>query len=232
MKKRFYFLSLFFCNVGFELATAQNVGVVTYMPSVTIGTQVWSSNNLDVTKYRNGDPIPEITDPTQWANLTTGAWCWYNNDYATYGEVYGKLYNWYAVNDPRGLAPVGWHVPSDGEWNKLVKCIDPTADTLCQDCSQSVTAGGAMKEAGTSHWLSPNTGATNSSGFAVLSGGSRYPNGTFNSIGYAGFWWSSTEVSAINTDAWSRYLYYNLAHVLRNYGHSKSLGFSIRLVRD
>jgi uncharacterized protein (TIGR02145 family) len=94
--------------------------------------------NLNVSKYKNGDIIPQVTDGTQWANLTTGAWCWYNNDSATYAATYGKLYNWYAVNDPRGLAPEGWHVPSDGEWNILIKYLDPIADTFCGSrCLQS-----------------------------------------------------------------------------------------------
>ena len=83
--------------------------------SVVIGNQVWTDKNLEVTTYRNGDPIPEVTDPSAWAGLTTGAWCYYNNDPAN-GAIYGKLYNWYAVNDSRGLAPSGWHVPSDAEW--------------------------------------------------------------------------------------------------------------------
>jgi len=111
----------------------------------------------------------------------------------------------------------------------LVKCIDPAADTVCQGCSQSATAGGAMKEAGSSHWLSPNTGATNSSGFAGLPGGARYGLASFYNIGKYGLWWSSTELNT--TSAWSRGLYYSLADVYRN-GNFKTSGFSVRLVRD
>ena len=201
---------------------------VTNLPSVTIGNQIWTSQNLDVTTYRNGDAIPQVTDPTAWANLTTGAWCYYNNDAAN-GPIYGKLYNWYAVNDPRGLAPTGWHVASDAEWNKLVKYIDPTADTTCQSCAQSATAGGAMKETGTSHWASPNTGATNSSGFAGLPGGNRYNDGTFHDIGFNCYWWSSTEYST--TNAWYRYLNYDFSLVARN-DYYKAIGFSVRCLRD
>ncbi len=200
------------------------------LPSFTTSCgQTWTTQNLSVSRYRNGDVIPQVTDATQWQNLTTGAWCWYNNDSATYAATYGRLYNWYAVNDSRGLAPIGWHVPTDAEWNKLVKCIDPSADTVCQNCTQSATAGGAMKEAGTSHWLSPNTGATNSSGFAGLPGGTRVTNGTFYYVGNDGIWWSSTEGST--TYVWNRYLNYNGADVgrLSNY---KTYGFSVRLVRD
>ena len=86
--------------------------------SIVIGNQVWTSQNLDVSTYRNGDTIPEVQNPNVWYYLTTGAWCFYNNDPAN-GPVYGKLYNWYAVNDPRGLAPVGYHIPSDAEWTIL-----------------------------------------------------------------------------------------------------------------
>jgi uncharacterized protein (TIGR02145 family) len=131
------------------------------LPSVTIGTQTWMLRNLDVTTYRNGDPIPEITDQTQWNNLTTGAWCYYNNDSAN-GAIYGKLYNWYAVNDPRGLAPVGYHVPSLAEYILLRDYLGGAS-----------IAGGALKETGTTHWQSPNTGATNSSGFTLLGSGVR-----------------------------------------------------------
>ncbi|MBK9465523.1 MAG: fibrobacter succinogenes major paralogous domain-containing protein [Chitinophagaceae bacterium] len=99
-----------------SLTTPSNTAV--FLPTIVIGTQQWMNNNLDVAFYRNGDPIPQVTDPTAWAGLTTGAWCYYNND-STLGNKYGKLYNWYAVNDPRGLAPQGWHIPSDAEWTAL-----------------------------------------------------------------------------------------------------------------
>src|SRR6478736_2666159 len=89
------------------------------IPQVTIGTQIWMTKNLNVRNYRNGDPIPRVDGPSQWSNLTTGAFCWYNNDTDT-GYIYGRLYNWYAVIDPRGLAPVGWHIPSDSEWTTLI----------------------------------------------------------------------------------------------------------------
>ena len=197
------------------------------LPSVTIGTQIWSSQNLSVATYRNGDPIPQVTDPTTWANLTTGAWCWYNNDSATYAATYGRLYNWYAVNDPRGLAPSGWYVPTDAEWNKLVKYIDAGADTTCQNCSQSSTAGGAMKS--TSVWNSPNTGATNSSGFSGLPGGLRGYDGSFNSVGYGGYWWSASAFGSIY--AWYRGLYYNYSNVYRG-NLNKTVGMSVRVIRD
>jgi uncharacterized protein (TIGR02145 family) len=199
----------------------------TTINSVTIGSQTWSTKNLDVARYRNGDAIPQVTDPAQWSNLTTGAWCWYNNDSATYAATYGRLYNWYAVNDPRGLAPQGWRIPTEGDWNRLAKFIDPGADTTCRYCIQSSSAGGAMKS--TTGWNAPNTGATNSSGFAGLPGGYRYDDGAFDYVGIFGVWWSAGEFDA--SFAWLRYLDYDGANVYRT-NFNKAGGFSVRVVRD
>ena len=192
-------------------------GTIPTGSTVTICAQVWMTKNLDVTTYRNGDAIPQVTDPIQWTNLTTGAWCYYNNDAAN-GPIYGKLYNWYAVNDVRGLAPTGYHVPSDAEWTTLETCL-----------GGSSVAGGAMKEAGLMHWLSPNTGATNSSGFAGLPGGLRDFNGTFKVIGSNGVWWSSTETNT--SYAWYRLLYYDNGVVFSS-NFNKPFGFSVRCLRD
>jgi len=199
------------------------------IPSVTICNQIWTSKNLDVSTYRNGDTIPQVTDSTQWENLTTGAWCYYNND-ASNRPFYGKLYNWYAVNDLRGLAPAGYHVPSDAEWNKLAKCIDPSADTTCQNCIQSATAGGAMKVF-CCIWQSPNTGATNSSGFSALPGGHRsYNNSTnFYGVDFMGYWWSSTQQNTPN--AWYRGLSSGYSGIARFSDH-KTLGQSVRCLKD
>ena len=187
------------------------------LPTIVIGTQQWMEKNLDVLTYRNGDIIPQVTDPTAWAALTTGAWCYYNNDVAN-GAIYGKLYNWYAVNDPRGLAPTGWHVPTDDEWTTL-------STTLGGDA----VAGGKMKVAGTTRWTTPNTGATNESGFAGLPGGSRNGDGTFNGVGGSGYWWSSTEAST--TYAWGRFLSCGSGSIYRGNGDKKG-GFSVRCLRD
>jgi uncharacterized protein (TIGR02145 family) len=143
--------------------------------------------------------------------------------------VYGKLYNWYAVADPQGLCPTGWHEPEDWEWNVLVKTIDTNADTTCIACYQSTIAGGAMKEIGTTHWVIPNAGATNSSGFTGLPGGYRYYNGAYNVVGNFGDWWSATQFSA--TDAYFRNLYYFNSDVGR-YFNLKTNGFSVRCVKD
>jgi uncharacterized protein (TIGR02145 family) len=186
---------------------------------VKICDQNWMVKNLNVAKYRNGDDIPQITNPTTWGNLTTGAWCWYNNDSVTYAAIYGRLYNWYAVNDSRGLAPAGWHIPSDAEWNTLGTCLQDVYN-----------AGGFMKEAGTMHWNNPNVGATNSSGFTGLPGGFRNSNGSvYQYLNVWGYWWSSTENDSI--DAWSRYLSSlnsNLNATITN----KKNGFSVRCVSD
>jgi uncharacterized protein (TIGR02145 family) len=184
---------------------------------ITIGTQQWSNCNLDVTTYRNGDPIPEVTDPTAWAALTTGAWCYYNNITAN-GTTYGKLYNWHAVNDPRGLAPINYHIPTDAELTTLT-------DYLGGDS----VAGGKMKEAGLCHWLTPNTDATDSSGFTCLPGGYRYYNGTFNEISQTSYFWSTSEVNT--TDAFSRLLNYNSGYAYSTNNNKKD-GFSVRLIRD
>jgi uncharacterized protein (TIGR02145 family) len=183
-----------------------------FLPTIVIGTQQWMSKNLDVAFYRNGEQIPQVTDPAEWAGLTTGAWC-YNFDDVTQGSNYGKLYNWYAVNDPRGLAPQGWHIPSDTEWTILESTL-----------GGSSVAGGKMKEAGMLYWTNPNTGANNSSGFTGLPGGSRNSYGMFGVFGNNGYWWSSTE--NFGGFAWSRTLGFDNVNVSRNF-YYKSSGFSV-----
>jgi uncharacterized protein (TIGR02145 family) len=184
--------------------------------TVVIGTQVWMSKNLRVSKYRNGDAIPTNLINTTWQNTTSGAYAIYDNT-ATNDSIYGKLYNWYAVADPRGLCPVGWHVPSDAEWSTLENFLDGSS-----------VAGGKMKSV-SPLWLSPNSGATNSSGFSGLPGGNRNSSGTYVNVGYLGYWWSSTQFST--TSAWLRSLFYNNGDVNRNY-YFKRFGFSVRCVRD
>jgi uncharacterized protein (TIGR02145 family) len=187
------------------------------IPPVTICAQVWMQNNLNVTTYRNGESILEVTNASAWGALTTGAYCSYGYNPAN-DAVYGKLYNWYAVNDPRGLAPTGYHVPTDAEWTTLTTCLG----------GESV-AGGAMKETGTAHWYSPNQDATNSSGFTGLSGGFRTGEGAFNGIPYSGFWWSSSESGS--TYAWYRNLNYYDGSAYRS-SNFKIYGFSVRCLRD
>ena len=187
------------------------------IPIITIGTQKWMGKNLDVATYRNGDTIPQVTDATKWSNLTTGAWCYYNNDAAN-GTKYGKLYNWYAINDSRGLAPQGWHIPGDAEWTTLSTLL-----------GGEVLAGGKLKEVGTLNWQSPNTNATNESGFSALPGGDRYDRGTFNSVGNDGVWWSATQDKS--NFVWVRALTYSTGNLYR-FSNSMNNGFSVRCLRD
>jgi len=223
-----YFNGTSWINMSVGIGSAPIIN----LPSVTIGAQVWTTKNLNVSTYRDGTPIPKVEDAATWGSLTTGAYCYYNNDSATYAPVYGKLYNWYAVHDPRGLAPVGWHVPSDVEWNILVKYLDPAADTICSGCNQSLIAGGAMKS--TIGWNRPNTGATNSSGFSGLPGGDcGVSGGSFNGIGTNGAWWSSTETTEFGTPnaCWYHELFYSPSFVIRG-AEGKTHGFSVRCLRD
>jgi len=205
---------LYYFNAG----VWSSVATPTHYPSVAICSQKWMDRNLDVTTYRNGDTIAYVTDPAAWAALTTGAWCYYNNDPST-NAAYGKLYNWYAVNDPRGLAPTGWHVPSDAEW--------ATLETTC--LGGTSVAGGKMKVTGTSTWVSPNTGATNTSGFAGLPGGLRFNDGSFVDVGSAGYWWSSTESNAAG--AWYRVLPFFNSSIIKG-SFNKRFGISVRCLRD
>jgi len=184
---------------------------------IVIGTQQWMAKNLDVSFYRNGDPIPQVADPTAWANLTTGAWCYYNND-STQGNKYGKLYNWYAINDPRGLAPTGWHIPSDAEWSTMEKSL-----------GGSSVAGGKMKEAGTLHWATPNTEGSNTSNWVGLPGGCRNVNGFFSNVKEAGWWWSSSESNS--SLAVCRIMSFNVASIAKSYAY-KYYGYSVRCLKD
>lgn len=185
--------------------------------TITIGTQVWMVENLKTTKYRNGDPIQNVTDNPTWINLTAGAYCNYNNDNNN-GITYGRLYNWYAVSDLRNLAPAGWHIPTDTEWATLVNYL-----------GQDSTAAGALKETGLTHWASPNTGATNSSGFTALPGGERDNNGAFMYLTYIGHWWTATE--AYTTQSWYRRMFSYSTTIDRNFC-LKTYGYSVRCVKD
>jgi uncharacterized protein (TIGR02145 family) len=188
--------------------------------TVIIGTQEWFAENLQTSIYNDGIAISNITDSTTWAKMTSGAYCFYENNAAINQSTYGALYNWYAV-DTKKLCPAGWHVPTDADWTVLVTYLG----------GESV-AGGKMKEAGTAHWVSPNTGATNTSNFSALPGGFRsngYNDGAFGSVGIVGNWWSSTQGN--RAGGWGRHLYHLSAGVSRN-NFDKSLGFSVRCLRD
>ena len=184
---------------------------------VTIGTQVWTTKNLDVKTFRNGEAIPQAKSDEEWKKAgenNQAAWCYYNNDEAN-GTKYGILYNWYAVNDPRGLAPAGYHIPSDAEWS-----------TLSDFLGGKYIASNKMKS--TSGWDNNGNG-TNSNGFSGLPGGTRDYHGPFANIGGGGYWWSSTEDDAYS--AWLRALGYGIGFVGRSFDY-KANGFSVRCLRD
>jgi uncharacterized protein (TIGR02145 family) len=189
---------------------------------VKIGTQVWMAENLKTAKYNDGTKIPNVTDKTQWSNLTSGAWCYYDNNVANNAK-YGKLYNWYAVskttNGNKNVCPTGWHVPTDAEWTVLTDYLG----------GESV-AGDKLKEVGRRSWIRPNTDCTNESLFTGLPGGGRYDGGRYADIGYYGIWWSSTENGS--SDAWFRYLINCNGTSYRIFGKPKRNGFSVRCLRD
>lgn len=183
---------------------------------ITIGSQSWTVENLRTTKYADGSPIALVADSAQWVNLSTGAYCEYTN-FNNLPSAYGRLYNWYAVNDSRKIAPVGWHVPTSADWNALFAFL-----------GGSSVAGAKLKEAGTSHWNNPNVGATNSSGFTLLPTGYRH-NGSYYLIGSTAFSWVSTE--STSTTAGSMEFGFWTSEVIKM-DRSKRTGISVRCVRD
>lgn len=203
------------------LSFGNEISFTTASPSpgnVIISNQVWMAKNLDVSSYRNGDPIPQVTT-TEWGTLTTGAWCWYNNDSATYAATYGKLYNWYAVNDPRGLAPEGWRIPTRNDWNVL--------DTVFYAWFFS---GGDLKEAGTAHWRSPNFGATNISGFTALPNGIRFEDGTsFFYVGEYGYWWGEASQTAHVADM---HIMSYIGRLRQLSTRDKNCGLAVRCIKN
>jgi uncharacterized protein (TIGR02145 family)/uncharacterized repeat protein (TIGR02543 family) len=186
--------------------------------SVLIGNQRWMAENLKTRRYRDGTAIPRVTGNAAWSALSTPGYCWYNNDSATYNAAYGILYNWYAAAESRKIAPVGWHVPSDAEW-----------DSLANYLGGPNIAGGKLKEAGTTHWFSINNGATNETNFSALPGGWRNYNGQFAYLGDSGNWWSATDNGVSNS--WNRSLVYYLVSINRNL-YDKMVGCNVCCVRD
>ena len=199
------------------MSTVTDIDGNTYQ-TVKIGNQWWMAENLKVTHYRNGDAIPEVTINATWIGLTSGAYCSYDN-YEYNSSIYGYLYNWFAVNDSRNIAPDGWHVATDAEWQTLVDYLG----------GESV-AGGKLKATGTVHWYSPNAGATNESGFSGLPGGQRaFPTGAFNGMKATACFWSSTDGGSDR--AWFWRLFYE-SSITGNTCHFNQYGFSVRCIRD
>lgn len=186
--------------------------------TVKIGSQVWMVENLKVKNYRNGDPIANVTDPVQWSNVSGGAYCSYDNSNSN-ADVYGYLYNWFAATDKRNIAPSGWHVPNNNDWNILIDYLGGEG-----------VAASKLKETGVTHWLSPNTGATNESGFTGLPAGKRAGD-------LGGFWFLHNQLNLWSTDeldvssARSRPIEVNSYGCIWGYDNKKS-GLSIRCVKD
>ena len=190
-------LMLLFSCMKDETEIPQNITPIVFNPSVnygsmvdqdsnsyktvTIGNKTWMAENLRVIHYRNGEPIINIQDDSQWWNCRTGAFCDYGNA-PEVSETYGRLYNWYAVNDDRNIAPIGWHVATSEEWEAIISLYWGRYLAGCQ-----------LKETGITHWESPNSEIGNESGFSALPGGVRSYDGKFSYIGKVGFWWSSSE---------------------------------------
>lgn len=196
-----------------------------FYKTVYIGTQQWMAQNLKASKYNDGSTIPNITDYTQWQKDTTGAWsCYSNANYVYYNSTYGKLYNWYALspstNGNKNVCPTGWHVPSDAEWTILTDYLGGLGGS---------GASGKLKEAGTTHWNSPNLYANNTSLFTALPGGYRFTYGNYYGISEYGYWWSSSE--DITNRAFSRHLCYDNFGTYRN-ALNKHYGLSVRCIKD
>jgi uncharacterized protein (TIGR02145 family) len=190
--------------------------------TIVIGTQEWMAENLNTSRYRNGDTILTNLSDAAWSATNTGAWTYFNND-SVNACPYGKLYNWHACTDARQLCPVGWHVPSEAEWLVLTNYL-----------GGDITAGGKLKSTGTIDaatglWHSPNTEANNSSGFSGIPGGYRASNGLNNSFGDYGYWWGST--SSSSSFARARRFYYLNGNVTNN-DYNKRTGCSVRCLRD
>ena len=177
--------------------------------TVVIGTQTWITENLKTTRYNDGKSIPIAKLYWEWSGLTTPAYCYYNNDKITNSDTYGAIYNWHAVNTDK-LCPVGWHVPTEKEWQILIDTLE--------------NKGGKLKETGTTHWNSPNTDATNETGFTALPGGYRIGNGTFTDLGYRGHWYMSYPDGEV-------FLNYDSGWFGRS-AHQLDFGFSVRCIKD
>lgn len=209
-------ITLFF--IGFTGLQAQSVKDTdgNVYKTITIGKQVWMAENLKTTKFNNGRAIPMVTENAAWEKIAKPAYCWYNNDIVN-KDVYGALYNWFTVKTGK-LCPAGWHVPSDTEWTILTTYL-----------GGEKAAGGKLKETGTTHWQSPNTGATNETGFTALPGGERHYAGPYLNLGENGRWWSSTEYLASMT--YIRSVYYLDIYVFRT-NFANQNGSSVRCLQD
>jgi len=194
---------------------------------VKIGNQWWMAEDLRVTHYRNGDEIPDVTNNSSWNSKTTGATCSYNNN-SNLAKIYGRLYNWYAVNDNRNIAPEGWRVPTDDDWKELSMALGMSPSEANGTHWQGTDEGKKLKETGLSHWIDPNI-ASNTSGFTARGCGYREVTGEYNNMAVDVHYWTTTMEDADN--AWYRVLYYNLGGI-RRASNDRRYGFSVRLVKE
>lgn len=203
--------------------------------TVKIGEQWWMSENLSVKFYNDSTPMDLVTDDEDWRKMTSGAYCWYMNDFDLYGVHYGALYNWHALSTGK-LCPSGWHVPSDDEWKTMEAFLGMTIDEVDKSGDRGVTqkVGGQLKKAGLeSHWQYPNTAATNYSGFAAMPTGNRDGwVGWFNmSVGTYGYYWTMTDTTTFRQLVYLRILGYDNSGIWRGFGIPED-GFSVRCIRD
>jgi uncharacterized protein (TIGR02145 family) len=229
MKKLLLFGILSFSFISFGQTVGAGVTDIdgNNYPTVIIGDQEWMSENLRVIRYNNGDSIPNVTLDWEWNALTSGAYCWYNND-NQYDLEYGKLYNWYTVDDSRNVCPTGWRVPSDSDWSTFINSLDNSSDSTVNGI-ESTVAGGMLKETGLTYWDTPNTGATNSSGFSARSAGSRGSSAFDPTFGTHALWWSGNEGQS--WEGISRWAIFDSANSGRGF-NTKESGFSVRCMKD
>jgi len=199
--------------------------------TVRIGNQLWMAENLRVTHYKSGEPIPNLADKEAWADSNSDGFAWYDNDFETWGEDYGALYNWHAVIHEDGLCPEGWTPAKEADWVELINFIDPDSDPT--NWPESAIAGGELKSTRTEpdddhpRWESPNLGATDEYGFSALPGGWRASGGLFHAIGVTGYWWSATQGG---TGAWYRSMVHENPALWRS-GANFSAGMSVRCIK-
>jgi uncharacterized protein (TIGR02145 family) len=216
MKKALWFSVILFIGYVSHAQPVTDIEGNEYK-TVKIGKQIWTASNLRTTKLNDSTSIQLVTDGSEWSTLTTAGYCWYDNDQAKYQTVYGALYNWHAVNSGK-LCPAGWHVPGDEEWKVLTDLLGGIDN-----------AGNKLKEAGTKHWNSPNTGAINSSGWSSLPGGRRNAGGVFAGTGEMSYFWTST--ASADNKAFYRGIG-NADPTVDRYSYNAECGFSVRCIKD
>ena len=225
-----FLLALITCSKGedenqLEWGTVTDIDGNVYK-TVKIGNQWWMAENLKVTKYRNGDSIPNVLDSTQWEKLSIGSYWWYDNDMA-YKTVFGALYNWFAVNDSRNIAPPGWHIATENDWCQMMKYLDTSY--YCDGLGMTGCNIGSKLKAKSSYWHNSRGYETNETGFSSLPGGYRWYTGYFFNAYAIGFWWSANDNDSI--DAWYRDMSYYYPCVFRS-SQDKRAACSVRCVED